>query len=70
MDTLTLNGVERDFAPGQMPATLAALLADLKLDAAACVAEVDGAIVPAAKFAETPVAPGQSIELIKFMGGG
>ncbi|MBN1361313.1 MAG: sulfur carrier protein ThiS [Sedimentisphaerales bacterium] len=70
METLKLNGVERQYASGQMPATLAALLADLGVDGSAVVAEVDGAIVPAAGFAETPVAAGQSIELIKFMGGG
>lgn len=70
METLRLNGVERQFAAGRMPATLDELLKELNVDAAAAVAEVDGAIVPAARFAETPVAAGQSIELIKFMGGG
>jgi thiamine biosynthesis protein ThiS len=70
METLKLNGVERHFAPGQMPGTLAALLDDLDIDAATVVAEVDGTIVSARAFGETTLAPGQSIELIKFMGGG
>ena len=70
MDSLKLNGAERQFASGQMPATLAALVEELNLEAGSLVAEVDGTIVPAAQFAQTPIAPGQSIELIKFMGGG
>ncbi len=70
MESLRVNGVERPFASDRMPATLGELVNDLNLDAAALVAEVDGTIVPAGRFAQTPIAPGQSIELIKFMGGG
>ena len=70
MDTLKVNGAERQFAPGQMPATLAALVEALNLDAGSLVAEVDGTIVAAGQFAQTSLSPGQSIELIKFMGGG
>jgi thiamine biosynthesis protein ThiS len=70
MESLKVNGVERRFASGRMPATLGELVCDLNLDAAALVAEVDGAIVSAGQFAQTPIAPGQCIELIKFMGGG
>lgn len=70
MESLRVNGVERQFASDRMPMTLAALVRDLNLDEAALVAEVDGTIVPAAQFAQTAITPGQSIELIKFMGGG
>lgn len=70
METLRLNGAERRFEPGRMPPTLAALLEELNIDGAAVVAEVDGTIVSADQFAQTSIAPGQSIELIKFMGGG
>ena len=70
METLRLNGAERRFEPGRMPATLAALLKELNIDEAAVVAEVDGKIVPVDRFAQTSIVPGQSIELIKFMGGG
>ena len=70
MESLRINGAQRQYAPGQIPATLAALVEELNLDAGSLVAEVDGAIVAAGQFAETPIAAGQSIELIKFMGGG
>jgi thiamine biosynthesis protein ThiS len=70
MESLRVNGVERQFASDRVPATLAALVSDLNLDAAALVAEVDGTIVPSGQFADTQIAPGQCIELIKFMGGG
>ena len=70
METLKINGAERQFAPGRMPETLAALVEELNLDASSLVAEVDGVVVPAVQFDQTPIAPGQSIELIKFMGGG
>jgi thiamine biosynthesis protein ThiS len=53
-----------------MPATLAALLEKLGIGAATVVAEVDGQIVPPEAFARTQIRSGQTIELIKFMGGG
>jgi thiamine biosynthesis protein ThiS len=70
MDALKINGVERQFAPDQMPATLAALLRTLGVEAAAVVAEVDGRIVRREEYGRTEVRAGQQIELIKFMGGG
>ena len=70
MQSLKINGVERQFATGEIPATLAELLAELSIEANAVVAEVDGAIVRVEDFAQTQLKHGQSIELIKFMGGG
>ncbi len=70
MKSLTINGVPRHFAPETMPATLAELLDELGVAAATVVAEVDGAIVGPERFAATPVADGQTVELIKLMGGG
>lgn len=70
MKSLTINGVRRPFASEAMPATLAELLDELGVAAATVVAEVDGAIVGPERFGATPLADGQSIELIKFMGGG
>lgn len=70
MKSLTINGVPRQFAPEAMPATLAKLLDELGVAAATVVAEVDGAIVAPDRFGVTPLADGQSIELIKLMGGG
>jgi thiamine biosynthesis protein ThiS len=70
MKTLQINGQLRQFAPQEMPATLSALLEKLGIGAATVVAEVDGMIVRPEEFARTEVRDGQTIELIKFMGGG
>ena len=67
---LTVNGEPRTFPAADAPATLAALLALMGLDAAAIVAEVDGAIVARDAFARTPLASGARIELVRFVGGG
>jgi len=70
MGSLQVNGQVRQFPPGEMPATLSALVEKLGLTAATVVAEVDGRIVRPAEFARTALSDGQSIELVKFMGGG
>ena len=70
MKSLQINGQWRQFAPQEMPATLAALLERLGIGAATVVAEVDGEIVRPEEFSRTEVHGGQTIELIKFMGGG
>jgi len=69
MAILKINGVERRFEDG-LPASLADLLARLGVDAATVVAEVDGQIVRRDAFAGTPLREGQSIELVRFVGGG
>lgn len=68
-ETLRINGVEHPFGGG-LPANLADLLRQLGLDAATVVAEVDGQIVQRTEFALTPLRRGQSIELVRFVGGG
>ncbi len=70
MKSLQINGRIRQFPPQEMPATLSALLDKLGIGAATVVAEVDGRIVRPEEFAQTQVRDGQTIELIKFMGGG
>jgi thiamine biosynthesis protein ThiS len=70
MKSLIVNGVQRQFAPDAMPGTLSELLDELSVAAATVVAEVDGAVVVPEQFGATPLEDGQSIELIKFMGGG
>jgi len=70
MRSLQINGQIRKFPPGGMPSTLLALLEALDLAATTIVAEVDGRIVPADEFAQTAISSGQTIELVKFMGGG
>jgi sulfur carrier protein len=70
MKSLRINGQVRQFPPGDMPATLSALLDRLGIEAATVVAEVDGRIVGPKEFPCTPLDDGQTVELVKFMGGG
>ena len=70
MQSLRVNGQVRQFPPQDMPATLSVLLEKLGVEAATVVAEIDGRIIRPAEFACTPLADGQNIELVKFMGGG
>jgi sulfur carrier protein len=70
MEVLKINGVEKQFPAGQLPSTVAELLEQLDIKAATAAAEVDGQIVKRKKFAETKLRNGQSIELVRFVGGG
>lgn len=67
---ITLNGETKTFADGAFPATIAALIAALRLDADTLIAEVDGEIVKSDAFAATPLRAGATVELIQFVGGG
>ena len=69
MNILKINGKEQTFA-GHLPATIMDLLAELKINNFALVAEIDGKIVSQKDFANTKISPGQSIELVHFVGGG
>ncbi|HOQ04855.1 MAG TPA: sulfur carrier protein ThiS [Anaerohalosphaeraceae bacterium] len=68
--TLKINGTPQTFEPSEQPATLADLLKQLQMEKAAVVAEVDGQIIPRERFAQTVLRDGQSIELVRFVGGG
>jgi thiamine biosynthesis protein ThiS len=70
MEKLRINGVEKEFADGRLPATLAQILEHLGVEAATVVAEIDGRIIESEKFVETQVQKGQSIELVRFVPGG
>ncbi len=70
MEVLRINGVEKQFPAGEFPATVARLLEKLGVEAATVVAEIDGRIVERAKFTETLLRKGQSIELVRFVPGG
>jgi sulfur carrier protein len=70
METLKINGVEKQFATGRLPATLAELLEKLGIEAATVVAEINGQIIEREKFAQTKLQKGQSIELVRFVPGG
>jgi sulfur carrier protein len=69
-ERLKINGVEKQFPPGQLPATVAELLEQLGIEAATVAAEIDGEIIEREKFAQTRLRNGQSVELVRFAGGG
>ena len=69
MEILRINGVEKQFPDG-LPQRLTELLKELDINAATVVAEIDGKIVAKEDFAKAALASGQSIELIRFVGGG
>lgn len=69
MNTLKINGRERTFA-GSLPATVMDLLTELKINDATVVADIDGKVVSREDFAATRISPGQSIELVRLVGGG
>ena len=70
MKSLNVNGVERRFSGEAVPTTLSELLKQLDVEAAVAVVEIDGVIVRREDFARTQLADGQSIELVRFVGGG
>lgn len=70
MDVLKVNGVEREFPAGRMPATLAELLKQLNVAAETVVAEIDGNVIESKDFEKTTLKKGQSIELVRFVPGG
>ncbi|HEX5385565.1 MAG TPA: sulfur carrier protein ThiS [Gemmatimonadales bacterium] len=64
---IVINGEPRRI-PG--PATLGDLLRHLDLDPRAVVVEHNRRIVRRPLLAETPVAAGDAVELVHFVGGG
>ena len=69
MNTLKINGKKHTFT-GQFPATIKELLAELQIGEAAVIAEIDGKIIRREGFSKSSIYPGQSIELVHFIGGG
>lgn len=67
MLSITVNGAPRT-VPG--PISLAGLLEHLGLDPRTVVVERNRAIVRRPNLADTPVAEGDVIELVHFVGGG
>lgn len=67
---LIINGKEKQFEPAKAPATLSDLLAQMQLDEATVVAEMDGKIVPRSAFSTTLLNDGMHLELVRFVAGG
>ena len=70
MDYLTVNGIKKQFDAGQWPGTVAELLDALGVNAATVVAEVDSRIIRREDFDDVELRSGQTVELVKLMGGG
>jgi sulfur carrier protein len=70
MKQLKINGIEKTFSPAQFPATVGHLLSSMNIEPVTVVVEIDGQIIQRVNFNDTPLSQGQSIELIRFVGGG
>ena len=66
MLTSTLNGA----ATGVDATTLAELVASLGLAGKRIAVERNGEIVPRSRYADTPLAPGDRLEIVGAVGGG
>jgi thiamine biosynthesis protein ThiS len=64
---LTLNGQPRHVAPG---ATIAALLAEIGLEIRKIAVERNEEIIPRSLYETTHLHPGDSLEIVHFIGGG
>jgi len=69
-NSLIINGKQKRFPEHKLPGTLGELLETMNIPAATVAAEIDGRIIERKNFADTNLQPGQSIELIRFVGGG
>ena len=65
--TLTVNGESRSFAGVDH---VAALVAALGLDVRKVAVERNLEIVPKSRYGQTPLADGDRIEIVSFVGGG
>lgn len=64
---VTVNGKSHPHAPGM---TVASLLEKARAGSGTVVVELNAVIVPRERFEETPLNPGDVIEIVHFVGGG
>lgn len=67
---LVINGQQRAFAELSETSTVSDLLAVLQLKGDRVALERNGEIVSRAAWGETPIADGDKIEIVHFVGGG
>ena len=65
---LNINGTSRTFE-GRVE-TVADLVRELALEGKRIAVERNGVIVPRSRYADTPVAPGDALEIVGAVGGG
>ena len=68
--TLTINGVTREFAGQDSPATLAEVVGALGLKADRVAVERNGEIAARETWASVQVESGDKLEVVHFVGGG
>ncbi len=68
--TIRLNGQLRTFDALTPSVPLDLLVSDLKLQGDRIAVEHNGTMVPRAKWSETPLAEGDQLEMVHFVGGG
>lgn len=68
MPTLNVNGVTTEIAA--TASTVEAVLLALGLAGKRIAVEKNGEIVPRSRYASTPVAPGDRLEIVGAVGGG
>ena len=64
---IVVNGEPRTIPPGQ---NVLDLLRQLQLDPARVAVELNRSIVRREEWAQTVVAPGSTLEIVQFVGGG
>jgi sulfur carrier protein len=64
---ILVNGETRRLAA---PATVSALLEQMQLTGKRLAVECNGEIVPKSRHAETPLSPGDRLEIVVAVGGG
>ena len=65
-----INGEERTFSDSPAPFTLAALVEKLGMKPDRVAVELNRDIVPRDRWAQTPLADGDRLEVVHFVGGG
>ena len=69
METLQINGRDKEFPDG-LPATVADLLVQMEISPATVLVQLEGQTVKREDFTETELSPGQSLEVLRILGGG
>ena len=64
---VTINGEKKEIPTSS---TVAGFLADQKIDAASVVVELNGAIISSEDFEQTALGENDSLEVLRFVGGG
>lgn len=64
---VTINGESKEISEGL---TISTLIGELGVDPTQVAVEKNGEIVPKSTHAATPIAQGDTLEIVRFIGGG